>query len=192
MGPHPGACYHQDPMSSRAFADPELEQRRLAALRQVRQLGDPVLRIPASEVTVFDDALHEEIERMEVIMDEAHGAGLAAPQLGALRRILVYRHDDEERPRVLVNPRVIWASDETDVDVEGCLSIGEITVEVPRAIAIHVDAQDGDGETLRLEAEGFEARVIQHEIDHLDGILILDRTTKEQRRQALRELRSQA
>jgi len=179
-------------MSSRAFADPELEQRRLAALRQVRQLGDPVLRIPASEVTVFDDALREEIERMEVIMDEAHGAGLAAPQLGALRRILVYRHGDEERPRVLVNPRVIWASDETDVDVEGCLSIGEITVEVPRAIAIHVNAQDGDGETLRLEVEGFEARVIQHEIDHLDGILILDRTTKEQRRQALRELRSQA
>jgi len=179
-------------MSSRALADPELEQRRLAALRQVRQLGDPVLRIPATDVTEFDDALREEIARMEIIMDEAHGAGLAAPQLGAMRRILVYRAPDEEHIRVLVNPRIIWASDETDVDVEGCLSIGEISVEVPRALAIHVDAQDGDGETVRLEAEGFEARVIQHEIDHLDGILILDRTTKEQRRQALRELRSQA
>jgi len=181
-------------MSSRAFADPELEQRRRAALRQVRQLGDPVLRIPASEVTEFDEALREEIARMEIIMDEAHGAGLAAPQLGAMRRILVYRAGDEEQPRtrVLVNPRITWASDETDTDVEGCLSIGEITVEVPRAVAIHVDARDSDGEPLRLEAEGFEARVIQHEIDHLDGILILDRTTKEQRRQALRELRSQA
>jgi peptide deformylase len=179
-------------MSSRAFADPELEQRRLAALRQVRQLGDPVLRIPASDVTEFDDALREEIARMAAIMDEAHGAGLAAPQLGALRRILVYRFGDEEHARALVNPRVTWASDETETDAEGCLSIGEITVEVPRAVAIHVDAQDAEGAALRLEVEGFEARVIQHEIDHLDGILILDRTTKEQRRQALRELRSQA
>jgi peptide deformylase len=179
-------------MSSRALADPELEQRRLAALRAVRQLGDPVLRIPASEVTVFDDALREEIARMELIMDEANGAGLAAPQLGALRRILVYRIRDEERPRALVNPSIVWASDETEVDAEGCLSIGEIVVDVPRAVAVRVDAQDVDGERLSIEAEGFEARVIQHEMDHLDGILIIDRTTKEQRRQALRELRSQA
>jgi len=179
-------------MSSRALADPELEQRRLAALHHVRQLGDPVLRIPASEVTAFDDALREEVARMEVIMDEAHGAGLAAPQLGAMRRILVYRVGDEEHARVLVNPRITWASDETETDAEGCLSIGEVTVEVARAVAIRVDAQDAEGAPLRLEAEGFEARVIQHEIDHLDGILILDRTTKEQRRQALRELRSQA
>jgi peptide deformylase len=179
-------------MSSRTLADPELEERRLAAMRQVRQLGDPVLRIPASEVTTFDDALREEILRMQVIMDESHGAGLAAPQLGALRRILVYRLRDDERPRVLVNPRITWASEETETDVEGCLSIGEITVEVARAVALHVAALDGEGEGLRIEVEGFEARVIQHEIDHLDGILILDRTTKEQRREALRELRSQA
>jgi peptide deformylase len=179
-------------MSSRALADPDLEQRRLAAMRQVRQLGDPVLRIPATEVTVFDDALREEVARMELIMDEAHGAGLAAPQLGALRRILVYRLRDDDRPRVLINPRVTWSSDETEIDVEGCLSIGEITVEVPRAVALRVEALDDDGEPVRLEAEGFEARVVQHEMDHLDGILILDRTTKEQRREALRELRSQA
>ncbi len=179
-------------MSSRALADPELEQRRLAALRAVRQLGDPVLRIPASEVTVFDDALREEIARMELIMDEANGAGLAAPQLGALRRILVYRVRDEDRPRVLVNPTLAWASEETDVDSEGCLSIGEIVVDVPRAVAVRVEARDADGEPFTVEAEGFEARVIQHEMDHLDGILIIDRTTKDQRRQALRELRSQA
>jgi peptide deformylase len=179
-------------MSSRAFADPELEQRRLAALRAVRQLGDPVLRSPASEVTVFDDALHEEIARMELIMDEANGAGLAAPQLGALRRVLVYRLRDDEGVCALINPRITWSSDDTETDAEGCLSIGEIVVDVPRAVAIHVGAQDADGEAITLEVDGFEARVIQHEIDHLDGILILDRTTKEQRRQALRELRSQA
>src|ERR1019366_10325958 len=103
-------------MSSRALADPDLEERRLAAMREVRRLGDPVLRIPATEVTVFDDALHEEVARMELIMDEAHGAGLAAPQLGALRRILVYRLRDDDRPRVLINPRVTWSSDETEID----------------------------------------------------------------------------
>lgn len=179
-------------MSSRALEDPELEQRRLDALRLVRQLGDPVLRIPASEVTVFDDALREEIERMWVIMEEAHGAGLAAPQLGALRRILVYRIGEDDPLRALINPRITWASEETETDVEGCLSIGEITVEVPRALAIRVEAQDGQGQPVQIDAEGFEARVIQHEIDHLDGILILDRTGKDQRREALRVLRSQA
>lgn len=179
-------------MSSRALEDPELEQRRLDALRLVRQLGDPVLRIPASEVTVFDDALREEIERMWVIMEEAHGAGLAAPQLGALRRILVYRIGEDDPLRALINPRITWASEETETDVEGCLSIGEITVEVPRALAIRVEAQDGEGQPVQIDAEGFEARVIQHEIDHLDGILILDRTGKDQRREALRVLRSQA
>lgn len=178
-------------MSSRALTDPELEQRRLAALRAVRQLGDPVLRIPASPVTEFDDALREEIARMELIMDEANGAGLAAPQLGALRRILVYRVGDEP-PRSLINPTLEWASDETETDSEGCLSIGEIVVDVPRAVSIRVSAQDVEGTPLTVEAHGFEARVIQHEMDHLDGILIIDRTTKDQRREALRELRTQA
>jgi peptide deformylase len=178
-------------MSTRALADPELEQRRLAALSHVRQLGDPVLRIPASDVTEFDEALQAEIARMQVIMDEANGAGLAAPQLGALRRILVYRLGENE-VRALINPRITWASEETEVDSEGCLSIGEIVVDVPRSVAIHVAAQDAQGAGVALEVEGFEARVIQHEMDHLDGILILDRTTKEQRREALRELRSQA
>jgi peptide deformylase len=178
-------------MSSRALADPELEQRRLAALRAVRQLGDPVLRIPASDVTEFDDALREEIARMELIMEEANGAGLAAPQLGALRRILVYRLGDDP-PRALINPALEWASEETEIDAEGCLSIGEIVVDVPRSVAIRVRAQDADGTDLTVEANGFEARVIQHEMDHLDGILIIDRTTKDQRRQALRELRNQA
>ncbi len=178
-------------MSSRALSDPEFELRRLAALRQVRQIGDPVLRIPASEVTEFDDTLREQISRMELIMDEAVGAGLAAPQIGISRRVLVYRLRDDETPRCLVNPRIIWASDEIEIDSEGCLSIGEVVVDVPRSVAIHVDANDGDGAEIHIEVEGFEARVIQHEMDHLDGILMLDRTSKEDRRQALRELRVQ-
>lgn len=178
-------------MSSRAFADRELEQRRLAALRLVRQIGDPVLRTPAAEITEFDAALGEEIARMEAIMVDARGVGLAAPQIGALRRLLVYRLGEDEPARALINPRVVWASEETEVETEGCLSIGEVVVEVPRPVGIRVEARDAGGETLTLEAGGFEARVIQHEMDHLDGILILDRTTKEQRREALRALREQ-
>jgi peptide deformylase len=178
-------------MSSRAFADPELEQRRLAALTQVRQLGDPVLRTPAAEVAVFDDALADEVRRMVDIMVDARGVGLAAPQIGALRRILVYRTGEDDPPRALVNPRITRRSEEEDVDVEGCLSIGEIVVEVPRAVSITVEAQDVDGSPLTLDADDFEARVIQHEMDHLDGVLILDRTSKEGRREALRALREQ-
>lgn len=180
------------PMSSRSLADPELEQRRLDALKLVRQLGDPVLRTPAAEVTAFDDALREEVERMERIMVDAHGVGLAAPQIGALRRLLVYRTGDGEPTRALVNPRIVWASDEEEIDTEGCLSIGEVNMDVPRAVAIRVEARDADGSELVIEARDFEARVIQHEMDHLDGILILDRTTKEQRREALRALRAQS
>jgi len=178
-------------MSSRSLADPELEQRRLDALRLVRQLGDPVLRTPTAEVTAFDDALREEVERMQRIMVDAHGVGLAAPQIGALRRLLVYRTGDGEPARALVNPRLAWASEEEEIDAEGCLSIGEVSMDVPRAVAIRVEARDADGAELVIEARDFEARVIQHEMDHLDGILILDRTTKEQRREALRALRAQ-
>jgi peptide deformylase len=178
-------------MSSRAFADQELEARRLAALRLVRQLGDPVLRTPASEVTEFDAALREEVSRMASLMVDARGVGLAAPQIGALRRLLVYRVDEDDPGRALVNPRLVWASEETETETEGCLSIGEVVVEVPRHAAIRVEARDPAGEAVTVEAEGFKARVIQHEMDHLDGILILDRTTKEQRREALRALREQ-
>ncbi len=179
-------------MSSRSLADPDLEQRRLDALKLVRQFGDPVLRTPAVEVTEFDDALREEVARMERIMIEAHGVGLAAPQIGALRRLLVYRTGDGDPTRALVNPRIVWASEEQAVDLEGCLSIGEVSMEVPRAVAIHVEARDVDGTEVRVEAGDFEARVIQHEMDHLDGVLILDRTTKEQRREALRALRAES
>jgi peptide deformylase len=179
-------------VSSRALDDPVLERRRLAALELIRQFGDPALRAPALEITQFDEALADEADRMAAIMTDARGVGLAAPQLGSLRRLVVVRTGEEgEEIVALCNPRITWRSEETEVDSEGCLSIGEITVDVARALAIRVEAQDVDGRPIALEPEGFEARVIQHELDHLDGVLILDRTAPEQRREALRALRDE-
>lgn len=167
----------------------ETEARRDAALRQIRQLGDPILRTPTLAVEVFDEALVEEIGRMVEIMRAADGVGLAAPQVGALRRLLVARPERDENVVALCNPSVVWRSDEEEADTEGCLSIWDVAVEVPRALSIRVEAQDPEGSPLEIEAEGFAARVLQHEIDHLDGILILDRATPESRRAALRHLR---
>jgi peptide deformylase len=176
-------------MSSRALDDPTLEQRRRIALSHVRQLGDPVLRTPAEEITIFDDALRNQAERMAGLMADARGVGLAANQIGQLMRIVIVQPSDDEEPFALCNPRIVDHSEETDVATEGCLSIGEIIVEVERPVSIKVEARDVTGEPLELEAEGFAARVIQHEIDHLNGILILDRTTPEQRKEALKILR---
>jgi len=179
-------------VSSRALDDPVLERRRLAALAHIRQFGDPVLRAPALEITEFDEALADEADRMAAIMVDARGVGLAAPQLGSLRRLVVVRMGEEgEEVVALCNPRIVWRSDEEEVDAEGCLSIGEVSVDVPRAVAIRVEARDVAGRPLLLAPEGFEARVIQHELDHLDGVLILDRTEPEQRREALRALREE-
>jgi len=176
-------------VSSRALDDPVLERRRLAALGQIRQIGDPVLRAPALTVTAFDDALRDDVARMVAIMHDARGVGLAAPQVGSLRRLAVVMTGEDEPPIALVNPEITWRSDEEEADFEGCLSIGEISVEVSRAVAIRVRAQDVDGNPIEIAPEGFLARVIQHELDHLDGVLILDRTAPEQRREALKALR---
>lgn len=176
-------------MPSRALDDPVLERRRLAALGQIRQFGDPALRTPALPVTEFDEALRDDVERMAAIMFDARGVGLAAPQIGSLRRLVVIRRGEDEPVMVLCNPRVVWRSEEEESDFEGCLSIGEVSVEVSRAVAVRVEAQDIEGRTFEVEPEGYGARVIQHEIDHLDGILMLDRAPAEQRREALRELR---
>jgi peptide deformylase len=179
-------------VSSRALDDPVLERRRLTALGHIRQFGDPALRTPALEITQFDEALADEAERMTAIMADARGVGLAAPQVGSLRRLVVVRTgDDGEDVVALCNPRITWASEEQETDSEGCLSIGEISVDVARAVAIRVEAQDVRGRVFELEPEGFAARVIQHELDHLDGVLILDRTAPEQRREALRALRDE-
>jgi peptide deformylase len=173
--------------------DAEREARRRLALAQVRQYPDPVLRMKANEVEELDDSVTGLVERMRGLMSEASGVGLAAPQLGILRRVLVYQTGEDEPFVALVNPRVVETGEEQLADDEGCLSLGAATVivEVERPTTIVVEATSPEGQAVRIEAEGLAARVIQHELDHLDGVLIIDRTTPEQRREALVKLRPQ-
>jgi peptide deformylase len=172
-----------------AELDPETRARRDAALRHVRKFGDPVLRATALPVDRFDAALEEEIERMGELMHDALGVGLAATQLGVLHRVLVYRAYTDDPLTALVNPVIEWRSDELEVAEEGCLSLPGVHVEVERPARLRARARDGQGEEIVVEAEGLEARVIQHEVDHLDGVLILDRISREQRKQAMRAMR---
>ena len=170
--------------------DPAIEARRTAALSLLRRLGDPILRSSATPVDRFDETLREQVGRMGAIMGDALGVGLAAPQLGVSQRLLVYRVGPEAPLVALVNPEVEWTSeDEVETLEEGCLSSPGVAVDVERPVHARVRAQDEHGEGRLVEASGLEARVIQHEVDHLDGKLILDRATKEARREALRALR---
>jgi peptide deformylase len=169
--------------------DPEVEARRIAAMSFIRRLGDPVLKSRATPVDRFDDALRRQVSRMAGIMSDAIGIGLAAPQLGISQRLLVYRVGPGAPVTVLANPEIEWSSGDAEVGEEGCLSIPGITVDVDRAVHVRVRARDEEGEERTVEASGLEARVIQHEIDHLDGVLILERTSRDERKRALRELR---
>ena len=173
--------------------DAEREARRRTALAQIRQYPDPVLRMRANEVEELDDSVASLVERMAALMQEARGVGLAAPQVGVLRRVLVYQLSDEDPVVALVNPKLVSTSDERESAEEGCLSLGAATVVVPveRAISLTVEGTSPAGEPLTVEAEGLEARVIQHELDHLDGVLIVDRTVPDERREALAQLRPQ-
>jgi peptide deformylase len=169
--------------------DPETRARRDAALAHVRKLGDPVLRAAALPVQRFDRALAEEIEEMGRLMGDALGVGLAATQLGVLHRVLVYRADPEEEVTALVNPVLEWSSEEKEIGEEGCLSLPGVHVEVERPAQVRVRARDAAGEELDVQADGLTARVIQHEMDHLDGVLILDRISRQARKEAMRALR---
>lgn len=169
--------------------DPEVAARRSAALAQIRRFGDPVLRTRARPVERFDEALREEISRMGELMNDAVGVGLAATQLGVLHRVLVYRVQQHASVSALVNPEIEWAGKETESLEEGCLSLPSVLVDVERPVHVRVRGFDAGGGEILVEASGLEARVIQHEIDHLDGVLILDRTSREQRKQAMRALR---
>jgi peptide deformylase len=169
--------------------DPEIAARRDAALVYVRQFGDPILKTKARPVMVFDEALRSEVERMGSLMDDALGVGLAATQVGVLHRLLVYRVQSGGPLGVLINPQLEWSSKEEEIAEEGCLSLQTVHVEVERPIHVRVRAQDAYGDPIVVEASGFEARVIQHEMDHLDGVLILDRTPRDQRKEAMRSLR---
>ena len=167
----------------------EERARRDAAMANIYQLGEPVLRTRALEVTRFDQELRDQIEWMRGIMDDALGVGLAATQVGILSRVLVYRVELESPTAAIVNPRIAWRSDETEVSEEGCLSIPGIRVDVERPLHVRVDAVNESGDPLTIEASGLEARVLQHEIDHLDGVLMLDRTSRAERREAMRAWR---
>jgi peptide deformylase len=167
----------------------EERQRRAAALAEVRTFGDPVLRSRASDVTEFGEALAEQADRMVEIMNGAMGVGLAATQIGVLRRLLVFAAGPEARPTAVANPELEWVSERSEVAEEGCLSLPGIGVDVQRPLHARVRGLDTRGRPLLIEASGLEARVLQHEIDHLDGVLILDRTEREQRKSALRALR---
>lgn len=173
----------------RSQIDEETMRKREAALAQVVQFGDPVLKSRASVVTEFDDSLAEEIERMINLMHDGLGVGLAATQVGKLRRLLVFQTNADATPQALVNPEIEWLSDEAEVMIEGCLSIPRVVVEVERPLYARVSGQDQTGAGVLIEASGHEARVLQHEIDHLDGVLILDRTERAQRKGALKALR---
>jgi peptide deformylase len=169
--------------------DPQAEARRRAALTQIRQYSDPVLRMRAKEVDEFDEDLVRLVERMQRLMVDANGVGLAGNQVGVLRRVLVLLPAADEEPVALVNPRIVDRSSETATDDEGCLSLQGVLVPVERAVTIIVDGRDPRGNEVRLELVELGARVAQHEIDHLDGVLIIDRTTDESRRAALAILR---
>jgi len=169
--------------------DPEAEARRAAAMSFIRRLGDPILKSKATPVDRFDDSLRRQVERMAGIMNDAIGVGLAAPQLGVSQRLLVYRVGPDAPVIVLANPEIEWSGEEREILEEGCLSIPGIQVDVERPVHVRIRASDEHGEDRSVEASGLEARVIQHELDHLDGVLILDRISREQRREAMRALR---
>ena len=168
-------------------AEAEKRALRQIALSQVRQYGDPVLRMRANEVEAFDEELERLSERMIALMHDADGVGLAATQVGILRRVFVFHNEGEDR--IIVNPVLSSTGGGTEVDEEGCLSLGPVRMPVERAVDVTLEGVDAHGASLRLELEGLPARVVQHEIDHLDGKLIVDRTDPESRREAMAQLR---
>jgi peptide deformylase len=172
--------------------DAQAEATRRLALAQIRQYPDPVLRLEAQEVVEFDGDLEQLVERMIRLMQDARGVGLAANQVGILRRVFVIQADEDEEPRALVNPVIVERSGEVADDDEGCLSMQGVVVPVERAVRVRMEARDAEGNPVTIELEGLTARVAQHELDHLDGVLILDRTTPEDRREAMAVLRQSA
>jgi peptide deformylase len=171
--------------------DAEAEAKRRVALAQVRQYGDPVLRMQAREVEGFDQDLRRLVGRLTQLLRDANGLGLAATQIGVLQRVFVFLPDPEQEPVAFVNPRLVEGSDERVGDDEGCLSLQGVVVPVERHQRVTIEGRDPQGAELRLELEGLPARIVQHELDHLDGVLIIDRTTPEARREGLAILRPQ-
>jgi peptide deformylase len=182
---------HEHEHDEEAEAAAEREARRRFALAQIRQYGDPALRMRAHEVSEFDDDLRRLVERMIGLMHDAQGVGLAATQVGVLRRLFVFE-PDENGPRTIVNPVVVERADEVAADEEGCLSLQGVRVPVERATRVVLEGKDENGEDVRVELDEYGSRVVQHELDHLDGVLIIDRTGDEHRKEALGTLRPRA
>jgi peptide deformylase len=172
--------------------DPEREALRQAALAQIRQYPDPVLRMRAREVENFDQDLLRLVERMTRLMEDANGAGLAANQVGVIRRVFVFHPDADSDPVAVVNPAIVERGQETVVEDEGCLSMQGVQVPVDRPASVRLEGRDPSGNEIAFDLTELGARVVQHELDHLDGVLILDRTTDEARKQALAILRPRA
>ena len=179
---------HEDEHEHDDEFDAEAEARRRLALAQIRQYGDPALRLVAHEVEDFDDDLRRLVDRMTGLMHDAQGVGLAATQVGILRRLFVFE-PDEDGPRAVVNPRLVQVAEVQEADSEGCLSLQGVRVPVERPTRVVLEGQDAQGEDVRYELEGYGARIAQHELDHLDGVLIIDRTDDEHRKEALALLR---
>jgi peptide deformylase len=169
--------------------DAEARARRTTALAQIRTFGDPVLKSRASEITSFGPELEREAERMVAVMRDAIGVGLAATQLGVMHRLLVFQAGLDATATAIANPKLEWSSEEIATAEEGCLSLPRVAVDVERPLYARIRGVDVHGESLLVEASGLEARVLQHEIDHLDGVLMLDRAARDQRKAALRALR---
>jgi peptide deformylase len=174
---------HDHETSEELQAEAEADARRRFALAQIRQYGDPALRLTAYEVSDFDDDLRRLVDRMTELMHDAQGVGLAATQVGVLRRVFVFE-PDEAGPRIVVNPTIVTLGDELESDGEGCLSLQGVRVPVERPTTLTIA-----GEDVSYELIGYEARIAQHELDHLDGVLIIDRTDEEHRKEALATLR---
>jgi peptide deformylase len=168
--------------------DPEREARRRIALGQIRQYPDAALKMEARPVVDFDDELLSLVERMKLLMVDANGIGLAATQVGVLRRVFVFQRAEDEVDAI-VNPEIVERSEEIDVADEGCLSIQGISVPVERSLEVTIVGKDENGNDVRYELDDYAARCVQHETDHLDGVLMIDRTTPEARREALGILR---
>ncbi len=187
--PAEGGVRPEDVVEEERALDRETQARRRLALAQIRQYPDAVLRMRAREVESFDDDLARLAEKMIHLMHEARGVGLAATQVGVLQRLFVFHADDDDEATAIVNPEITTRSKATEVLDEGCLSLQGVLVPVERAVEVTIEGRDLGGAPLRLELEAIDARVVQHELDHLDGVLMLERTDDESRREALATLR---
>ena len=169
--------------------DAQEQARRRVALAQIRQYPDTVLRMRAREVEQFDDDLARLADRMAHLMHDARGVGLAANQVGVLQRLFVFQRADDDDVTTVVNPEFTSRSRETATADEGCLSLQGVLVPVERALAVTLEGRDATGDAIRFELDELDARVVQHELDHLDGVLMIERTDDESRKNALAILR---